>query len=231
MKRDCSFKQMDWGVKVWPNLKPKRSFIGHLMADAVNIGTKAPTLRTVERGRVNLTSPSQKDAFKDVFSPHNPARRLKLLTSIPDIPVSAPNNPSASSSQPPPLGPRTYSGECNATILSMLSTKLGSDHRIYLQPLIGFEDTLWDNKGSPVEARMAAVMLDAIRRRERGELEGLMKLIGGREAIADRLIKDLLEKADLQERENNNATDAAHKDAEDIGNISRNNEDTQMEMT
>ena len=113
----------------------------------------------------------------------------------------------------------------------MLSTKLGSEYKFYLQPLIAFEDTLWDEEGSPVDARMAAVMLDAVRRRERGELEGLIRLIEGREAIANHLIKGLLEKADLHERENDSAAGAANKDAQDVGNTSRDHGDTEMEVT
>jgi hypothetical protein len=223
---------MNWGVKAWPNLKPEPSLVGHLARQAAKVGVRGPTLDTKGKGRAFASIGGRKDIFQDILSPPLPTLPPQFPTSIPNIATFPPSNPPASSSQPLPHTTQPCSGERNATTLAVLSTKLGSDHNVYLQPFIPFEDILWDDKSSPLDTRMAAVMLDAVRCRERGELEGLIRLIEGREAIADQLIKDLLEKADRHERENDNAADTARKHAEDVENrSSRDDEDTAIKVT
>ena len=114
----------------------------------------------------------------------------------------------------------------------MLSTKLGFEQSTYFQPYVAFEDVLWDDNSSPLDSRMAAVMVDAVRCRERGDVEGLIRLAEGREAIADNLINDLLEKADRDELRIANAADAARKDTEVVeSGSSRDDGSTTIEVT
>jgi hypothetical protein len=103
---------------------------------------------------------------------------------------------------------------------------------MYLQPFIAFEDILWDDNSSPLDSRMAAVMVNAVHCCERGEVEGLIRLVESREAIADQLIKDLLKKADHDELEITNATDTARKDTEAVeSGSSRNDGNTTIKVT
>jgi hypothetical protein len=223
---------MNWGVKMWPNVKPKPSLVGHLAMQAAKVGVRGPTLDTKGKGRAFASIGGRKDVFQDILSPPLPTLPPQFPTSIPNIATFPPSNPPASSSQPLPHTSQPCSGEKNATTLAMLSTKLGSDHNMYLQPFIAFEDILWDDNSSPLDSRMAAVMVDAVRCRERGEVESLIRLVEGREAVADHLIKDLLEKADRDELEIANAADAARKDTEAVeSGSSRDDGNTTIKVT
>jgi hypothetical protein len=106
--------------------------------------------------------------------------------------------------------------------LAFMSAKLGHTHLIFMESFSPHSRMMVDPDRTPLLLRMRAVEVNAIRHRDRGELQALMRLVEGREAIADRLIETLLDEADRLEGDKEQVTNVTHQNARgDTKNIVR----------
>ena len=176
---NCSFQYTDWGVKAWPDVQP-------------NPFPSSIRTRIARTPRGDLGN--QGYFLQDVLTPPAPVLRLQPTALTPRIATLTIDNPPMSASGSRPLGLQDHSNKPDATTLAMLSGKFGFDYSIPLELFNPFEDTLQDKEATPLEARTMAEKLHAICRREREQADAFLRLIEGREAIADHLINHLLAK-------------------------------------
>ena len=153
--------------------------------------------------------------MQDVLTPPTPIPELPSLAPNPDIAAFLSSNPSASVSQSLPPNSQLFLNKPDEGILGMLSLKFGVDYHIWCERFDHFEATLWDTRGTPLEARMMVAELDNIRHRERWATQGLIRMTEGREALADRLINNLLAKAAFLEGKAHETAEATSIDAEE----------------
>lgn len=153
--------------------------------------------------------------MQDILTPLTPIPKLRPLAPNPDIAAFISKNPSTSTLESLPLNSQLLMDKPNEAILALLSIRIGTSYNVWQEKYTAFEAALRDPKGTPLEARMMAAKVNAIRHRERWAVQGLIKMTEGRDALAVRLINHLLAKAAFLEGKAEETTEATCKDAEE----------------
>ena len=171
--------------------------------------------------------------MEDILTPPAPIPELRSLAPYPDSAAFVSNIPSTSISESLPPHSRLFSDKPDEGALTMLSLRFGTNYGIWHEKFDAFEIALHDPKGTPLEARMMAVQLSAIRHREMWAAQGLIRMTEGRQALADHLIKNLLAKATFLEGKADATAEVTSKDAEEDTKSSfrRDDGDTNIEIS